>query len=192
MYGFILLFLLVTVLIGAVVAGIYFYKHMHGDIHIKLKNRTTNPQELVTGDITLKFKNELQSDHIDIMLVAEEQRQTKKDGKRHIESKEVYRSAVRVENAQNYHKGQSITYHFEIQVPNINQEQASHNHANPIRASIHKFKQRLSKPELSLVWKIEGRLNAPEKEMTAIKTIHTPLIFVPITQTNSLQDVHVA
>ena len=192
MYGFTLLFLLLTAIVGAVVAGIYFYKQMHGDIHIKLKNRTTHPQELVTGDITLKFKDELHSNHLDIMLVAEEQRQTKKDGKRHIELKEVYRSAVRVENAQNYHKGQSITYHFEIQVPNINQEQASHNHENPIRAGIHKFKQRLTKPEIALVWKIEGRLNAPEKEMTAMKTIHTPLIFIPNAPTNTLQDVHAA
>ena len=192
MYGFFLLFLLVFLLVGAVVGGLYFYKQMHGDIHIKLKNRTTHPQELVTGDITLKFKNELQSSHIDIMLVAEEQTQTKKDGKRHIASKEVYRSAVRVENSQNYHKGQSITYHFEIQVPNINQEQASHNHANPIRATFHKVKQHFAQPDFALVWKIEGHLHAPEHEMTTMKTIRTPLIFIPTTPTNSLQDVHVA
>ena len=192
MYGFLLLLLLITLLVGAVVGGVYFYKQMHGDIHIKLKNRTTHPQELVTGDITLKFKDALQSNHIDILLIAEEQKQTKKDGKRHIEANEVYRSAVRVENAQNYHKGQSITYHFEIQVPNINQKQASHSHANPVRATIHKIQQHFLKPDFALVWKIEGRLNASTLDMTAMKTIQTPLVFVPVDSQNSLQDVHAA
>lgn len=171
---------LVPIVIGAVVGGAviatlayHVARFLRGSIKLSLSRTAFNPGETIKGSLTLRAKKAILGNKLIVSLIGVERTTTHRNGKRHTNTREIYRDEILVENARAYPPGYTAAYQFEIAVPKGGSPTFLNSPLGQTIASAVSF---LRDRQKQLVWRIEARLDAQGVDLATSKqvSINTP------------------
>ena len=168
--------LIIVVVGGGFLAfgAMWVLRKMKGNIDLSVKQSTVSPGELFMGDVLLEFKKPMQSNNLKVTLFAKEEVREYDDGKYKTSHREIYRDSVRLKGATSYQAAQTITYPFEITVPQMNgMVQGKMGEAMEMMSNLASaFMQR----DRKIVWSLEARLDAPGLDLVATSPVQVRMV----------------
>jgi len=153
---------LILVTVGgafATVGGMWIARKMKGSIDLELHDYSASPGSAFKGDVHLVFKKAMQSNHLNVDLIATEETKEFHDGKYKTHHREIYRDKVRLERSKNYQAGQSISYPFEIEIPQM--DGVASGKLGKAMDMLSTLASAFTQRDRTLNWSIEARLDAP-------------------------------
>ena len=165
MYGVIGLFAVV----GLVLGGIWVIRRMKGTIVLRMNNATVNAGEPLSGTIDLSINKAMQSNALEVSLIAKEIIREHRDGKQHTRSEEIFRSTKTIEGPTSYNAGAKNSYTFEINAPaGADSKVELGGTAQMLLGVASHFIGGNRRVE----WKLEARLDAPGLDLVTTRSVH--------------------
>jgi len=159
--------------VGLVFGGIWVIRRMKGTIVLRMNNGTANSGEPLSGSIDLTINKAMQSNALEVALIAKETIKERRDGKTHTRSEEVYRSTKTIEGPTSYNAGDKNSYTFEINAPTGADSSAKiSGTAGMLLGVASQFVGSNRRVE----WKLEARLDAPGLDLVTTKSVHVNVI----------------
>ena len=168
---------LILVVVGgafATVGGMWIARKMKGSIEIQLDNKSAIPGDAFKGEINIAFKKAMQSNHLAIDIIAQEEIREFHDGKYKTRYRELYRETKRLERSKTYHAGENISYPFEIDAPQMGGVTSGKvgKALDMLNTVASAFMQR----DRTLNWSLEARLDAPGLDLVASIPVNVRMI----------------
>ena len=168
-YGVIGLF----AVIGLVIGGMWVIRRMKGTIVLRMNNATANSGESLSGTIDLSINKAMQSNALEVALIAKEIVKERRDGQSHNRTEEVYRSTKTVEGPTSYNAGDKNSYTFEINVPAGADSNVDLGGTTQMLLGVASHFIGSSR---RVEWKLEARLDAPGLDLVTTKSVHVNVI----------------
>ena len=159
--------------VGLVVGGIWIIRRMKGTIVLRMNNATANSGETLSGTIDLTINKVMESNALEVALIAKEIIKERRNGKQHTRTEEVYRSTKTIEGPTLYNAGDKKSYTFEINVPSgIDSKVKLGGTAQMLLGAASLF----IGSDRRVEWKLEARLDAPGLDLVTSKDVHVNVI----------------
>ena len=166
---------LILVIVGGAFVGIgivWVVRKFKGSIDIDLKHNSMIPGDKMSGDINITFRQAMQSNALDVILIVQEKRRERRNGENKTRTEEVYRDTVRVAEGQSYNAGEQVSYPFEITVPNIGNNTQAQNSMGGIAGTLINAAVNYIGNEREYIWDLEARLDAPGLDLVTTKKLN--------------------
>ena len=169
MYGVIGIF----VVVGAVIGGMWVVRRMKGTIVLRMNNATADAGKPLSGTIDLSINKAMQSNALEVSLIAKEIIRERRDGKQHTRSEEVFRSTKTIEGPTAYRSGDKNSYPFEINAPaGVDSKVELDGTAQMLLGAASNFIGSSRRVE----WKLEARLDAPGLDLVTTRSVHVNVV----------------
>ena len=159
--------------VGFVVGGIWVIRRMKGTIALRMKSATANSGETLSGTIDLSINKAMQSNALEVTLIAKEIIKERRDGKQHTRTDEVYRSTITVEGPTTYNAGDKKSYDFEVNVPSGADSKVELGGTAQMLLGV---ASTFIGSNRRVEWKLEARLDAPGLDLVTSKNVHVNVI----------------
>ncbi len=149
--------------------GMWIGRYMKGSIKLNMNNTAVESGEALSGTVEITFKKPMQSNKLQVSLVATERVERTVNGKRKRESRTIFNNTVMLEDAKSYSAPQTVIYDYSINAPTGSE--ATSNKITGVAGTLFDAASRFAGNQRYVEWALIARLDAPGLDLVRSENV---------------------